>query len=358
MAEAATALDAEADRARGVAVRLRGLRKEFGDVVAVDGVDLDILDGEFLTLLGPSGSGKTTVLRMIAGFELPTDGTIELSGRDVTRVPPFDRDVNTVFQDYALFPHMTVAENVEYGLRVKKVGKPERRSRATEALEGVRLAGYGDRKPSQLSGGQRQRVALARALVNRPRVLLLDEPLGALDLKLRQQMQVELKELQREVGITFVFVTHDQEEALTMSDRIAVFDGGRIEQLGSPSEVYERPATPFVAGFVGTSNLLSGDAAKTVLGKEGTYSVRPEKIRVVAVDVAPEPDEHAVRGEVREVEYLGSLTRIHVDLEVGGTLLAVQQNLTQTSSDAAQLRGRQVRLVWDRTHEFRVADAT
>ncbi len=231
------------------AVRLRELRKTFGSVVAVDYVDLDVYDGEFLTLLGPSGSGKTTVLRMIAGFELPTAGRVELGGVDVTDRPPFDRDVNTVFQDYALFPHMSVQENVEYGLRVRKVDRKERRNRAELALESVRLSGYGNRQPSELSGGQRQRVALARALVNSPKVLLLDEPLGALDLKLREQMQVELKGIQREVGITFIFVTHDQQEALTMSDRIAVFNAGRIEQVGPPAEVYERPQSEFVARF-------------------------------------------------------------------------------------------------------------
>ncbi len=358
MTHAAAAETPSMDRDSVAAVRLRGLRKTFGDVTAVDGVDLDIVDGEFLTLLGPSGSGKTTVLRMIAGFELPTGGTIELSGRDVTRVPPFERDVNTVFQDYALFPHMSVLENVEYGLRVKKVPKSDRRDRATAALADVRLEGYGERKPSQLSGGQRQRVALARALVNRPRVLLLDEPLGALDLKLRQQMQVELKELQREVGITFVFVTHDQEEALTMSDRIVVFDLGRIEQLGTPTQVYEQPASPFVAGFVGTSNLLSGDAALSALGKEGTFSVRPEKVRVVGVDDPVGPEEDTALGTVREVEYLGSLTRFHVDLDAGGSLIALQQNLNLTSREAADLRARVVRLVWGKQHEFRVADAT
>ncbi len=232
-------------------IRVRGLTKRYGDVVAVDGIDLDIAEGEFFTMLGPSGSGKTTTLRMIAGFEVPDEGTIELAGEDVSRLPPYDRPVNTVFQDYALFPHMTVQENVEYGLMVKKVKKGERRERAGEALEMVRLAGYGDRKPSQLSGGQRQRVALARAIVNRPKVLLLDEPLGALDLKLRQEMQIELKSIQREVGITFVYVTHDQEEALTMSDRLAVFNQGRIEQIGPPAEVYEHPENEFIAGFVG-----------------------------------------------------------------------------------------------------------
>ena len=222
---------------------LRGVRKSYGDVVAVDGIDLEVASGEFFTMLGPSGSGKTTTLRMIAGFELPDSGTVELAGRDVGRLAPYDREVNTVFQDYALFPHMTVAENVEYGMRVRGTAKADRAARGEEALEMVRLAGYGGRKPAELSGGQRQRVALARSIVNRPRVLLLDEPLGALDLKLREQMQVELKQIQHEVGITFVYVTHDQEEALTMSDRIAVFNAGRIEQVGTPAEVYERPSS-------------------------------------------------------------------------------------------------------------------
>ena len=336
-----------------VAIRLRGLTKAFGDVMAVNGVDLDVLDGEFLTLLGPSGSGKTTVLRMVAGFERPDSGTIELAGADVTNVPPNGRDVNTVFQDYALFPHMNVQKNVEYGLRVKKVPAAERRQRAAEALEAVRLDGYGDRAPSQLSGGQRQRVALARALVNRPRVLLLDEPLGALDLKLREQMQVELKQIQREVGITFVFVTHDQDEALTMSDRIAVFNQGDIAQLGTPAEVYEHPATSFVAGFVGTSNLLDGEAAVSVLGRSGTWSVRPEKIRVVAPDAWVGDGQHAVRGVVREVVYVGMSTRFVVDLAVGGSLSAVQQN-TGTLSDLSHLRGQDVLLVWDTQHEYEV----
>ena len=358
MTPAATAATQDARTSSGVAVSLRGLRKSFGDVVAVDGVDLDIYDGEFLTLLGPSGSGKTTVLRMIAGFELPSAGTISLSGEDVSRKPPFDRDVNTVFQDYALFPHLTVAGNVEYGLRVKKVGKQERRALAQEALDQVRLGGYGPRKPSQLSGGQRQRVALARALVNRPRVLLLDEPLGALDLKLRQEMQVELKELQREVGITFVFVTHDQEEALTMSDRIAVFDAGRIQQIDTPAAIYEHPASRFVAAFVGTSNLLEGDAARSVVGREGTFSVRPEKIRVDDVASTPGPDEHFADGVVREVEYVGAFTRFIVDLDAGGRLVAMQQNLESSSSDVSKYRNTKVRLIWAKEHEFGVADAT
>ncbi len=341
------------------AVRLLELRKTFGsgddEVHAVDGVDLDIVDGEFLTLLGPSGSGKTTVLRMIAGFELPTSGSIELGGVDVTRQAPFQRNVNTVFQDYALFPHMTVQQNVEYGLKVKGVAKAERRVLAVEALEGVRLGQYGARKPAQLSGGQRQRVALARALVNRPKVLLLDEPLGALDLKLREDMQVELKGIQRRVGITFVFVTHDQEEALTMSDRIAVFNAGRIEQVGSPAEVYERPVTPFVAGFVGTSNLLQGEAARSLLGKDGVFSVRPEKIRIADPSEVPETHERGAQGRVRDVVYVGSATRFIVDLEAGASLVALQQNLTTSSVDVDGFRNTPVQLIWDTGHEFPVA---
>lgn len=335
-------------------ISLRGLRRTFGDVVAVDNVDLDIQDGEFLTLLGPSGSGKTTVLRLIAGFEKPDAGTITLAGVDVTNTPPNARDVNTVFQDYALFPHMNVRENVEYGLKVKKVPKAERQARAAEALASVRLSEYGDRMPSQLSGGQRQRVALARALVNRPKVLLLDEPLGALDLKLREQMQVELKEIQRELGITFVFVTHDQDEALTMSDRIAVFQSGRIEQLGTPAEVYEHPASTFVAGFVGTSNLIEGDVALKVFGKPGTWSIRPEKLRITKGDATPAAHERAVNGNVREVIYVGMSTRFVVNLDAGGTLVAVQQNASNTELPA--LRGERVTLTWDQVNEYSLGE--
>jgi putative spermidine/putrescine transport system ATP-binding protein len=337
------------------AVRLEGVTKRFGDVEAVAGVDLAIEDGEFFAMLGPSGSGKTTTLRLIAGFEAPTEGRVLLAGQDVTRVPPAKRDVNTVFQDYALFPHMSVLRNVEYGLMVKGVGKGERRERAQEALATVRLPEYGDRRPGQLSGGQRQRVALARALVNRPRVLLLDEPLGALDLKLREQMQVELKAIQNDVGITFVFVTHDQDEALAMSDRIAVFNEGRIEQVGSPAEVYEHPATPFVAGFVGTSNLLQGAVAEHVLGQAGTYTVRPEKIRLDDVGGSTEGDEVAALGHIAAVQYLGSDTRYHVDLDAGAQLIVTQQNLATSSMDALALRGKAVRLVFKRQHVLALA---
>src|ERR1051325_7201174 len=270
--------------------------KLVGSVKAVDDVSMQIRNGEFFSLLGPSGSGKTTSLRMIAGFDQPTSGQILLDGRDVSRLPPYERDVNTVFQDYALFPHMTVGDNIAYGLMVKKVPKPEREKRVDEMLDLVSLTGFSGRKPSQLSGGQRQRVALGRALINHPKVLLLDEPLGALDLKLRQQMQVELKAIQRRVGITFIFVTHDQEEALTMSDRLAVFNLGKIEQIGTPAEVYECPTTGFVAGFVGTSNLISGALAEKLTGSAQTFSIRPEKIRITDVGESITPDMCSVAG--------------------------------------------------------------
>src|SRR5689334_13190868 len=275
----------------GSAVSFRYVSRHFGAVKAADDISFDIADGEFFAMLGPSGSGKTTCLRLIAGFEQPTSGEIRVHERSMAGVPPYERDVNTVFQDYALFPHMSVADNVAYGLMIRRVPKDERRRRAEEMLAMVALAGLGDRRPSQLSGGQRQRVALARALINRPSVLLLDEPLGALDLKLREQMQVELKAIQRQVGITFIYVTHDQGEALSMSDRIAVFNKGRPEQIASPAEVYERPATPFVAGFVGTSNLLAGAVAEQVLGRSGTFTVRPEKIRLDEPGGTTEGDE-------------------------------------------------------------------
>jgi putative spermidine/putrescine transport system ATP-binding protein len=347
------------------AVRLVGVERHYGAVRAVAGVDLEISPGEFFTLLGPSGSGKTTTLRMIAGFEQPDAGRIELSGTDVTRVPPYLRDVNTVFQDYALFPHMSVAENVGYGLRVRGVPRKARRERVAEALRMVRLPDVGKRKPVQLSGGQRQRIALARALVNGPSVLLLDEPLGALDLKLRQEMQIELKRIQREVsdvGMTFVYVTHDQEEALTMSDRLAVFNEGRIEQIGTPAEVYEHPQTEFVAGFVGVSNVLDRDGRR--------FTVRPEKVHMLEDDgtggetgtgrrldgarqgaevpASPAPE----RGTVRDVVYVGMFTRYIVQLDRGGELAVVRLNLETSSQEALEARGRRVRLEWQPEHTF------
>ena len=334
--EASPAAPAEVD------VGLRGVRRAYGEVIAVDGIDLDIRRGEFFTMLGPSGSGKTTTLRLIAGFERPDAGHVELGGVDVTNRAPYERDVNTVFQDYALFPHMTVAENVEYGLRVAKVPKRERAERVEEALRTVRLPDVGTRKPVQLSGGQRQRIALARAIVNRPRVLLLDEPLGALGLKLREEMQLELKAIQQEVGITFIYVTHDQEEALTMSDRVAVFNAGRVEQVGEPAEIYEHPATEFVAGFVGTSNVLERNGRR--------FTVRPEKIHMTFGDDGPgEP------GRVRDVVYVGMFTRYVVELDSGGELTVVRQNLETSSSQVAEARGARVRLEWRPEHTYEIA---
>jgi len=330
--------------------------KRFGDVDAVAGVDLEVRPGEFFTLLGPSGSGKTTCLRLIAGFETPTTGRILLHGEDVTELPPYERDVNTVFQDYALFPHLSVAGNVAYGLMVKKVAKAERSRRVAEALRLVRLESFGERRPSQLSGGQRQRVALARALVNRPSVLLLDEPLGALDRKLREEMQRELKAIQHEVGITFVFVTHDQDEALTMSDRIAVFSQGRIEQVATPAELYERPRSTFVAGFVGTSNLIAGEAARTITGRNATFTVRPEKIRLLEPDEQAGAGQSTATGVVSDVAYLGSQTRFVVRLDVGGELVVTRQNLDTSSMEALAAMGRRVRLVWDRQHNLLLAE--
>jgi putative spermidine/putrescine transport system ATP-binding protein len=322
--------------------------KRFGDVTAVDDIDLDIAEGEFFSMLGPSGSGKTTMLRMIAGFELPSAGTVLLKGRDVTRLPPFDRDVNTVFQDYALFPHMSVAQNIAYGLRVRRVPKTERNRRVDEALASVRLGDFGARRPHQLSGGQRQRVALARALVNRPAVLLLDEPLGALDLKLREEMQVELKAIQQQVGITFIFVTHDQQEALTMSDRIAVFADGRIEQVGTPSDIYERPTTQFVAGFVGTSNVLAPEAAREIVGRDATATIRPEHIRIVAPGTTAGPDEMHTTATVRDVQYLGAFVRVRAETPVGARLVVDVPSATGVGSDIAP--GRECILAWRAEH--------
>jgi putative spermidine/putrescine transport system ATP-binding protein len=323
-------------------VAVAGIRKTYGDVVAVDNVDLEVTAGEFFTLLGPSGSGKTTTLRIIAGFEQPDHGSVTLGGEDITRRPPYARDVNTVFQDYALFPHMTVGENVGYGLKVKGVPRRERAEKVSHVLGMVRLEGYASRKPVQLSGGQRQRVALARSIVNEPKVLLLDEPLGALDLKLRQEMQAFLKTLQQSLGMTFLYVTHDQEEALTMSDHVAVFNEGKIEQVGSPREIYERPQTEFVAGFVGTSNILERDGRR--------FSVRPEKIHMRDDDGGSgEP------GVIDLVEYLGIFTRYIIELDAGGRLVVVRQNLETTSEDALQAKGRRVRLEWRPEHTFDIA---
>ena len=331
------------DKKRTPALRLDGIRKNYGTVAAVAGVDLVVDEGEFFTLLGPSGSGKTTLLRLIAGFERPDSGKIELGGRDVTDVPPYARETNTVFQDYALFPHMTVAENIGYGLRIKGVARAARSKRVQRALEMVRLSGLGHRRPNQLSGGQRQRVALARAVVNEPEVLLLDEPLGALDLKLRQEMQIELKQIQQEVGITFIYVTHDQEEAPTMSDRLAVMTNGQIEQIGSPVDVYERPATEFVAGFIGISNVLLRDGVRLV--------VRPEKVRMLAEGEEPEPGMTVERGKVEEVIYVGMSTRYIVRLDRGEHLVAVRQNM-DALGDAQKFEDRPVRLAWTPDHTY------
>ena len=320
------------------AIRLSEVKKSFGDVHAVAGVDLEVAHGEFFAMLGPSGSGKTTVLRMIAGFEIPSSGTIEIDGDDVSQTPPYERDVNTVFQDYALFPHMTVIENIEYGLMVKKIAKEERRARALKALQRVKLQGYENRKPSQLSGGQRQRVALARALVNEPKVLLLDEPLGALDLKLRHEMQLELKEIQKAVGITFIFVTHDQEEALTMADRIAVFNEGRVVQIGSPREIYEEPNSTFVAGFVGISNLIHAD--------NHIYTVRPEKVKLTS------GGDRAHKAKVTSVTFQGALTRVDMQLPTGDQITSVVKNDGATEIPEA---GSTIEISWSSKYEFQIA---
>ena len=338
------------------AILFQNVSRHFGDVKAVDDVTLEIKDGEFFSMLGPSGSGKTTCLRMIAGFDRPTAGQIFLYGQDVSNLPPYERSVNTVFQDYALFPHMNIDDNIGYGLMIKGIEKKERMKQVEEMLDLVRLPGFGHRKPSQLSGGQRQRVALARALINHPKVLLLDEPLGALDLKLRQQMQVELKSIQQRIGITFIFVTHDQEEALTMSDRIAVFNEGKIEQIGTPAEIYEHPASPFVAGFVGTSNLVSGDVAKRITSSEARFSIRPEKIHLGAANENVDEDMFHADGKVRDVIYLGLYTRYLVELEGGGDLVVIEQNLRTTSMDVMKAKDQKVRLFWKKEHARYVGD--
>jgi len=345
---APSAGDAGSVKAAVPAVDVHAVKKTYGDVEAVAGVDLEIAKGEFFTLLGPSGSGKTTLLRIIAGFIRADSGRIQLGGVDVTREPPFARNVNTVFQDYALFPHMNVYENVEYGLRVKGIGRRERRDRAQAMLTMVRLPEHGKRRPGELSGGQRQRVALARAIANQPEVLLLDEPLGALDLKLRQEMQLELKRIQREVGITFIFVTHDQEEALTMSDRLAVMNSGRIAQIGTPVDVYERPADAFVAGFIGVSNLLVRAGRR--------FTIRPEKIvlTVAPTQAGPADGYHSEPGRVVDIVYLGSVTRYVVELEGGETLIAVNQNRETVAGDALIARDSSVAVRWREDQTFTI----
>jgi spermidine/putrescine transport system ATP-binding protein len=372
------------DRDGVAAIELVGVEKEFTggghDVKAVERVDLRIAEGEFFSMLGPSGCGKTTTLRMIAGFEEPTSGQILLHGRDMVGVPPFKRDVNMVFQQYALFPHMDVFENVAFGLRRKKVDKGEIKRRVAETLALVELEGREKRKPRQLSGGQQQRVALARALVNRPRALLLDEPLGALDLKLRQAMQLELKRIQREVGITFVYVTHDQEEALTMSDRLVVMDAGRIEQLGSPRELYEHPATRFVANFIGTSNILTGRLERRgdiwalaglgpderVLvanpghvqpGEDVELAVRPEKIVLRTEQDPPPPDRSALRAKVDEVVYLGTSTQYRTVTDGGETIAVYRQNASATPG-ADVLTGQVGWLEWPPEHSYVLGGGT
>jgi putative spermidine/putrescine transport system ATP-binding protein len=336
------------------AVNLNGVAKSFGEFTAVRDLDLDVAPGEFLSMLGPSGSGKTTVLRMIAGFEEATSGSIRLSGVDVTRTPPHQRKVNTVFQDYALFPHLTIAENVGYGLRVRGVRTAARREQVRRSLEQVRLDHVASRLPHQLSGGQRQRIALARALILRPQVLLLDEPLGALDKQLREQMQIELKQIQREVGITFIFVTHDQEEALTLSDRVAVFNNGRIEQVGTAREVYEFPQTEFVARFLGLSNLISGDLAEELTGDGRTLSIRPERVRLAAPSAPIADGDVGLTGTVREVVYTGPATRFLVTTDAGVDVIAERPNAQSPSSDRDFDRGDHVRAEWTAGHAARL----
>lgn len=335
-------------------VHLSGVSKSFGETVAVKDLDLEVRQGEFVSMLGPSGSGKTTVLRMIAGFEDVTSGTIRIGGDDVTSLPAHKRPVNTVFQDYALFPHMTIAENVAYGLKVRGAGAAERKDAVATALRQVRLDQHANRLPHQLSGGQRQRIALARALILRPRVLLLDEPLGALDKQLREEMQIELKSIQREVGITFIFVTHDQEEALTLSDRVAVFNNGRIEQIGTAREVYEYPQTEFVARFLGLSNIIPGELAGALAGTVQTMSVRPERVRLLAADEAVRPGDITLEGTVAEVVYTGPTTRVVVDAADGLRLLSETQNTHHPSADVDVARGDRVRVAWAVDHATRI----
>lgn len=348
----AAASPKEAETAGTPAISLQDVVKSFGDFTAVRGLNLDIAQGEFFSLLGPSGSGKTTVLRMIAGFELPSSGRIDLAGEDVTHKAPFERNVNTVFQDYALFPHLSVAQNVEYGLKLRKTSRGERRRLVDEALETIRLPHVADRLPSQLSGGQRQRVALARALVLRPQVLLLDEPLGALDKQLREQMQIELKQIQRTVGITFVFVTHDQEEALTLSDRVAVFNEGVVEQVGTPEDLYERPRSRFVASFLGNTNLIEGQLAQRLTGSDALLSIRPERIKVRRLDDPLDAsDVSSTEAVIEEVIFTGPDTRYVARTNEGQRLIAQEPN---DSLAAGARRGDRVRLQWPSRFNYSV----
>ena len=331
-------------------VSLRGVNKFFDDVHAVAHLDLDIHAGEFFSMLGPSGSGKTTVLRLIAGFESASSGTISIESQDVTALAPFDRPVNTVFQDYALFPHMSIQDNVEYGLRTRKVTKSVRAKQALEAIDSVKLSHLAQRLPHQLSGGQRQRIALARALVLRPKVLLLDEPLGALDKQLREEMQVELKRIQREAGITFIFVTHDQEEAMRMSDRIAVFNAGSIEQIGTPQEVYERPQTKFVASFLGVSNIFSGQEAQDIFGTSTMVNIRPERVKLVPADTALKADESGVIGTIIEASYIGATTIYLVQTQSGHRVIATRLNEELPDQINRFKTGDRVGALWKSDH--------
>jgi putative spermidine/putrescine transport system ATP-binding protein len=331
-------------------VSLRGVNKFFDDVHAVANLDLDVHAGEFFSMLGPSGSGKTTVLRLIAGFESASTGTISIQSQDVTDLAPFDRPVNTVFQDYALFPHMSIQENVEYGLRTRKVAKAERAKQALEAIDSVKLSHLSKRLPHQLSGGQRQRIALARALVLRPKVLLLDEPLGALDKQLREEMQVELKRIQREAGITFIFVTHDQEEAMRMSDRIAVFNAGAIEQIGTPQQVYEKPESTFVARFLGVSNVFSDQVAQEIFGSKATVNIRPERIKLVTADTKPAANERGVVGTIIEASYIGATTIFLIQTESGQRVIATRLNEELPDQINRFATGDRVGAVWKSDH--------
>ena len=340
---------------RELDLELRGIRKRYGDFTAVDGVSLQVEKGQFVCLLGPSGCGKTTTLRCAAGLEEPDDGGILIGGKEVTKDPPWQRDIAMMFQDFALFPHMTVAKQVGFGLEMLKKPKAEIAKRVQEVLKAFEISVLADRKPGSLSGGQRQRVALARAMITEPRILLLDEPIGALDYSLRETVMLELKLLQQRTGISFIWVTHDQNEAFSLGDLVVVMNHAKIEQQGTAEEILQRPATAFVAGFVGTSNLLTGEAARAVIGVDGVFTVRPEKIRLADPEREPGPDEGSALGTVREVVYVGPDTRYIVALDMGGELVVTQQNLETSSMEALTAQGRPVRLIWKRRHVLSLA---